>query len=66
MKRLLCFDLDGTLTQHRTKLEKDNEALLDALKERYLFIQEKEMYLQPFSDFQWKWKEELIWPGYIL
>lgn len=32
MKKLLCFDLDGTLTQHRSKLEKENAELLTELK----------------------------------
>ena len=31
-KRLLCFDLDGTLTQHRSKLEDENKKVLDELK----------------------------------
>ena len=34
MKRLLCFDLDGTLTQHRSPLEEENRRLLDRLAER--------------------------------
>ena len=38
MKKLLCFDLDGTLTQHRTKLEKENEQLLIQLKNKYKVI----------------------------
>lgn len=38
MKKLLCFDLDGTLTQHRSKLEKENKALLDALCKKYKVI----------------------------
>lgn len=38
MKRLICFDLDGTLTQHRTKLEKESRALLDALQKKYKVI----------------------------
>lgn len=38
MKRLICFDLDGTLTQHRSSLEEKNKALLDKLKERYKII----------------------------
>ena len=31
MKKLICFDLDGTLTQHRTKLDKKNKEFLDDL-----------------------------------
>ena len=32
MKKLICFDLDGTLTQHRSKLEKENRVILDKLQ----------------------------------
>ena len=38
MKKLICFDLDGTLTQHRSKLEKENIEVLDKLKEKYKLI----------------------------
>ena len=38
MKRLLCFDLDGTLTQHRSPLSEENRAVLDKLKEKYKVI----------------------------
>ena len=38
MKKLLCFDLDGTLTQHRSKLEAENKALLDELQKKYKVI----------------------------
>lgn len=38
MKKLICFDLDGTLTQHRSKLESENRAVLDQLKEKYKVI----------------------------
>jgi len=38
MKRLICFDLDGTLTQHRSKLEKENEELLTQLSKKYKVI----------------------------
>lgn len=38
MKRLLCFDLDGTLTQHRSLLENDKKEFLDKLKEKYKVI----------------------------
>ena len=38
MKKLICFDLDGTLTQHRSPLEDDNRAVLDKLKEKYKVI----------------------------
>ena len=34
-KRLVIFDLDGTLSDHRTALPDESRALLDALKERY-------------------------------
>ncbi|MCQ2387197.1 MAG: HAD hydrolase family protein [Clostridia bacterium] len=35
MKKIIAFDLDGTLTQHRTKLNKQNRELLFKLKEKY-------------------------------
>lgn len=38
MKRLLCFDLDGTLTQHRTPLGEENRALLDRLSKKYKLL----------------------------
>jgi len=38
MKKLICFDLDGTLTQHRTKLGEKNRAVLDTLKKKYKLI----------------------------
>lgn len=38
MKRLLCFDLDGTLTQHRSKLEQENREVLDCLQKKYKVI----------------------------
>ena len=38
MKKLLCFDLDGTLTQHRSPLEKENKNLLDKLSKKYKII----------------------------
>lgn len=38
MKKLICFDLDGTLTQHRSKLEKENRELLDKLASKYKII----------------------------
>lgn len=34
-KKVIAFDLDGTLTQHRTPLEEKNMALLKALSEKY-------------------------------
>ncbi|MEA4887906.1 MAG: hypothetical protein VB070_00360 [Clostridiaceae bacterium] len=33
--RLVAFDLDGTLTQHKTQLEDFNRAVLDHLADRY-------------------------------
>ena len=36
--QLIAFDLDGTLTQHRTKLGPENRAVLDKLKEKYHLI----------------------------
>lgn len=38
MKKLLCFDLDGTLTQHRSKLEERNKKLLDELGKKYKLL----------------------------
>ena len=38
MKKLICFDLDGTLTQHRSKLEDENKKVLDELNKRYKLI----------------------------
>ena len=36
--RLIAFDLDGTLTQHRSALGEQNRAVLDRLSERYKLI----------------------------
>ena len=38
MKKLICFDLDGTLTQHRSKLEETNKKVLDMLQRKYKVI----------------------------
>lgn len=38
MKKLICFDLDGTLTLHRSKLEKKNKDFLDSLQKNYKVI----------------------------
>ncbi len=38
MKKLLCFDLDGTLTQHRSALESENRELLDRLGKKYKLL----------------------------
>ncbi len=38
MKRLICFDLDGTLTQHRSPLPPENRAVLDALAKKYKLL----------------------------
>ena len=38
MKKLICFDLDGTLTQHRSKLEEKNKNLLDELGKKYKLL----------------------------
>ena len=37
-KRLICLDLDGTLTQHRSKLEETNRVVLDALGKKYKLL----------------------------
>lgn len=36
--KLIAFDLDGTLTQHKTPLGEENRALLDALSRRYRLL----------------------------
>ena len=38
MKRLICFDLDGTLSQHKTQIPQESKELLDKLAERYKII----------------------------
>ena len=38
VKRLLCFDLDGTLTQHRSRMPQANQDLLQKLTEKYKVI----------------------------
>lgn len=38
MKRLICFDLDGTLTQHRSPLEAENRTVLDELGKTYKLL----------------------------
>ena len=37
-KRLICMDLDGTLTQHRSQLEETNKKILDRLGEKYKLL----------------------------
>ena len=36
--RLIAFDLDGTLTQHKSRLEAENRAVLDALGKKYKLL----------------------------
>jgi HAD superfamily hydrolase (TIGR01484 family) len=36
--KLIAFDLDGTLTQHKTKLSEEHRAVLTALSKRYKLI----------------------------
>ena len=36
--KLICFDLDGTLTQHRTPLSVESKKLLDDLQKKYKVI----------------------------
>lgn len=36
--KLIAFDLDGTLTQHKTKLGDTNRAVLDALRRKYKLL----------------------------
>ena len=37
-KKLICFDLDGTITQHKESLAAANKAVLDTLRQRYEII----------------------------
>lgn len=36
--KLVAFDLDGTLTQHKTRLEAENRSVLEALAARYRLV----------------------------
>lgn len=38
MIKLIAFDLDGTLTQHKTKLGDEHRAVLEKLKEKYTLV----------------------------
>ena len=38
MKRLICFDLDGTLSQHRSPVFPKNRELLEALSKKYKLV----------------------------
>ena len=38
MIQLIAFDLDGTLTQHKTPLSPENRAILDRLAEKYSLV----------------------------
>ena len=38
MIKLVAFDLDGTLTQHKTKLDPTNRAVLQKLAEKYKLV----------------------------
>ena len=38
MIKLIAFDLDGTLTQHKTKLDDKNRRVLDRLAEKYSLV----------------------------
>lgn len=38
MIKLVAFDLDGTLTQHKTKLSEENKQVLDRLSEKYSLV----------------------------
>lgn len=38
MIKLIAFDLDGTLTQHKTPLDEKNKAVLDRLAEKYRLL----------------------------
>ena len=36
--KLIAFDLDGTLTQHKTKLSQEHREILFKLKEKYTLV----------------------------
>ena len=36
--KIIAFDLDGTLTQHRTPLDERNRAVLDKLSQKYRIL----------------------------
>ncbi len=36
--KLIAFDLDGTLTQHRTPLEEKNRSVLERLAKKYQLL----------------------------
>lgn len=38
MVKLIAFDLDGTLTQHKTKLSDKHRAVLEKLNEKYMLV----------------------------
>ena len=38
MVKVFAFDLDGTLTQHKTPLGEKNRAILEQLAQRYTLI----------------------------
>lgn len=38
MKKLICLDLDGTLTQHRSPLGEKNKSVLDRLGKKYKLL----------------------------
>ena len=38
MVKVFAFDLDGTLTQHKTPLDDKNRAILEKLAERYTLL----------------------------
>ncbi len=38
MKKLICFDLDGTLTQHRSPMDAKNRAVLERLNKKYKLL----------------------------
>lgn len=38
MIKVIAFDLDGTLTQHKTKLSEEHRAVLEKLSKRYLLV----------------------------
>ena len=52
MIKLIAFDLDGTLTQHKTKLDDKNRAVLNRLAEKYklCFVPLQEKFNEACAD----------------
>ena len=57
MVKLVAFDLDGTLTQHKTPLSPENRAVLDALGKRFFIELGSDDYNIPgyFGNQRWQY-----------